>query len=254
VEKADITPELVARLLAAQFSTWAHLPVRPVERDGWDNTTFRVGDDLSARLPSADAYVLQIEKEHRWLPRLAPELPLPIPTPVALGAPSEEFPRPWSLYRWLPGRHAALDRIVDTVRMADDLGGFLHALYRVEPDGPPWGAHSFNRGGPLDRWDAQVRAAVSALRSRISETQVTALWERCLAQEPAGPPVWVHGDVAATNLLVVDDRLSAVIDFGCCAVGDPACDMTIAWTLSAGPSPWTMRRGSAGAGGRCGRR
>src|SRR6476659_5326093 len=147
VDKAAITPELVSDLVAAQFPDWADLPVRPVELDGWDNTTFRLGESLSVRLPSAAEYVAQVEKEQHWLPLLAPHLPVPIPTPIAHGAPDAEFQRPWSIYRWLAGAHATVDNIVHLDRFARDLADFLLALGRVDAtDGPPAGAHSFFRG------------------------------------------------------------------------------------------------------------
>ena len=111
MEKAAITPDLVSRLVRTQFPQWAHLPVRPVELDGWDNTTFRLGDSLSVRLPSADGYTAQVDKEQRWLPFLAPQLPLPVPTPVASGRPGCGFPRPWSVYGWLDGVHATAERV-----------------------------------------------------------------------------------------------------------------------------------------------
>jgi len=132
VDKAGITPAVVERLLAAQFPQWADLPVIRVELDGWDNTTFRLGDEMSVRLPSGDAYTAQVDKEHRWLPYLAPQLPLPIPQPLAKGAPTQEFPRPWSIYRWLEGEPATVERIADLERFATDLAAFLDALYRID--------------------------------------------------------------------------------------------------------------------------
>jgi aminoglycoside phosphotransferase (APT) family kinase protein len=237
VERALITPPLVSKLVASQFPQWAHLPVREVDLDGWDNTTFRLGDELSVRLPSADGYVPQVEKEHRWLPVLAPQLPRAIPRPVAKGVPGPEFPRPWSIYGWLPGQVATVERIADPTGFARDLADFLAALYAVDPSGGrPAGAHSFFRGGPLSTYDADARAAISALDGEIDAAASTAAWEAALAARWDSPPVWVHGDVTAANLLVVDGRLSAVIDFGCCAVGDPACDVAIAWTFFQGDS------------------
>lgn len=137
VHKTAITPALVSRLVRTQFPEWADLPVTPVELDGWDNTTFRLGDRLSVRLPSADSYVAQVEKEHRWLPILGRQLPLPIPTPVAKGAPGCGFPRPWSVYGWLAGAHATTKRVADLSQFAADLAGFLAALYAVDPRGGP---------------------------------------------------------------------------------------------------------------------
>jgi aminoglycoside phosphotransferase (APT) family kinase protein len=237
VDKADITPELVSSLVAAQFPRWAHLPITPVTLDGWDNRTFRLGDRLSVRLPSADAYAPQVEKEQRWLPVLAPHVPLPIPEPVATGLPGPEFPRPWSVYRWLPGEPATVDRIDDLSRFADDLSAFLRALYEIDPaGGPAAGSHSFCRGGPVSTWDRETRDAISALDTEIDAVAATEVWEAALAAKWQGPPVWVHGDVTGSNLLVLDGRLGGVVDFGCSAVGDPACDLTIAWTLFSGGS------------------
>jgi aminoglycoside phosphotransferase (APT) family kinase protein len=232
VEKQDIGPELVGRLIAHQFPKWAHLPVRRVEHDGWDNTTFRLGEELAVRLPSAERYVPQVEKEHRWLPVLAPGLPLPIPKPVARGEPALGFPRPWSVYRWLPGEVATVSRVRDLPQFAADLADFLAALHRIDAtDGPRAGAHSFFRGGPLATYDGETRAAIASLDAVIDRRSATRTWEGALAASADERPVWVHGDIVASNLLVVDGRLAAVIDFGCCAVGDPACDLAIAWTF-----------------------
>jgi aminoglycoside phosphotransferase (APT) family kinase protein len=242
VEKAAITPELVSRLIAAQFPHWADLAVTPVELDGCDNTTFRLGEDLSVRLPSADWYVAQIDKEHQWLPILAAQLPLPIPRPLEKGIPGGGFPRPWSVYRWLAGRHATIGRIGDLDRFATDLANFLAALYGIDPaGGPEPGAHNFFRGGPLTTYDSETREAISDLEGEIDTDAATEVWEAALAATWHGPSVWIHGDVTAANLLVVDGRLSAVVDFGCSSVGDPACDLTIAWTFFFGDSRKVFR-------------
>jgi aminoglycoside phosphotransferase (APT) family kinase protein len=237
VDKAAITPRLVSRLVATQFPHWADLALTRVELDGWDNTTFRLGERLSARLPSADRYVPQLEKEHRWLGVLAPQLPQRIPEPVAKGVPGCGFPRPWSVYRWLPGEVATVERVGDLNRFAIDLADFLAALYAIDPaGGPPAGEHSFFRGGPLATYDGDARAAIAALNGEIDTAAATSVWEAALAAPWHGPAVWVHGDVTAANLLVRCGRLSAVIDFGCSTVGDPACDMAIAWTFFHGDS------------------
>ena len=232
MDRAAITPALVSGLIADQFPRWSRLPVVPVELDGWDNTTFRLGDALSVRLPSDDSYVPQVAKEQRWLPSLAPQLPLPIPRPVAQGMPGNGFPRPWSVYGWLEGEPASVDRIADLERFAADLAGFLVALYGVDPTGgPPAGEHSFFRGGPLTTYDAQTRETLSTLEGRIDTVAAEAVWDEALDAPWRGRAVWVHGDVTAANLLVADGELSAVLDFGCAAVGDPACDLAIAWTF-----------------------
>jgi aminoglycoside phosphotransferase (APT) family kinase protein len=243
-EEIETDAALVRRLLAAQFPQWADLPVTPVELDGWDNTTFRLGDELAVRLPSADRYVPQVDKEHRWLPILAPQLPFPIPEPVARGAPGHGFLRHWSVYRWLPGEQATVERMDDLERLATDLAGFLAALHRIDSAGAPApGPHNFFRGGPVDTYDSETREAISELAGEIDTAAATEVWQEALAATWHGPTVWVHGDVTPSNLLVVDGRLSAVIDFGCSAVGDPACDLTIAWTFFFGDNRDAFRGG-----------
>lgn len=236
------TPPVVSRLLAAQFPQWADLPPRRVDPDGWDNVTYRLGDSLSVRLPSADCYAAQVEKEHRWSPLLAPRLPFAIPQPVARGVPSADFPMPWSVYRWLDGDVATVDRISDLSVFASDVARFLAALRDVDPvGGPRPGLHSWFRGGPLSTLDGPTRRVVAALDGTIDRTAVSAVWDGALDATTEGPDTWVHGDVTGSNLLVVDGHLSAVIDFGCCAVGDPACDVAIAWTLFHGESRRAFR-------------
>lgn len=223
----------MSELVASQFPEWAHLPVSPVEDPGWDNITFRLGDDKSVRLPSAPSYEAQVEKEHRWLPELAGRLPLPIPHPLAKGSPGLGFPRRWSIYRWIPGRTASPQTIRDEEEFAEELAGFLRSLYSLDPtDGPVFGPHSFLRGGPVGVYDEQTRETVAVLAGHIDTTAVMAVWEAAIAAPSNEQDGWVHGDVTGSNLLVDDSgRLSAVLDFGCSAVGDPACDLTVAWTL-----------------------
>ncbi|MFG3684634.1 aminoglycoside phosphotransferase family protein [Micromonospora sp. NPDC047740] len=233
---------LVRRLVASQFPRWANLSVRPVAVGGWDNRTFHLGDAMTVRLPSAEGYVPQVRKEQRWLPVLARRLPLAVPTPLAEGKPGEGYPFPWSVCRWIDGETAAAERIGDPVRFATDLAGFLAALHRTEPaGGPPAGAHSAFRGAPLATYDGETRRAVGLLGDRIPTDTVNRIWATALRSTWTGPPVWFHGDVAWGNLLVRDGRLAAVIDFGCCGMGDPACDLAIAWTLLAGPSRAAFR-------------
>lgn len=242
MDKAALTPALVSRLVAAQFPAWACLPVAPVELDGWDNTTFRLGEDMSVRLPTADPYALQVDKEHRWLPILAGRLPVAIPEPLAKGVPGCGYPRQWSVYRWREGDHATVERIADLRQFAIELAEFLAALYEIDPaGGPPPGEHNFFRGGPLATYDAETRQAIATLGDQIDSSAANEVWQAALGAAWHGCPVWLHGDVTAANLLVKDGRLSAVIDFGCSGVGDPACDVTIAWTLFSGESREAFR-------------
>lgn len=226
-----IDADLVRRLVAHQFPAWAHLAVRPVDVDGWDNRTFRVGENLSARLPSAPGYAPQVRKEMTWLPRLAESVRLPIPEIVAVGTPGEGYPFEWTLRRWIDGIPASHTAPKDTVEFAEELARFLGSLRAADPVGPPPGLHSAYRGSPLERWDAQTRATIEALGGRIDGRAALAEWQRARrADDGASTPVWFHGDVAPSNLLLRDGRLAAVIDFGCCGVGDPACDLAIVWT------------------------
>jgi aminoglycoside phosphotransferase (APT) family kinase protein len=244
MQEGDIAPGVAARLIAAQFPEWAHLPVVPVALDGSDNRTFRLGDELSVRLPSGDAYVAQIEKEYRWLPVLARHLPLAIPEPVATGRPGSGFPRPWSIYRWIEGNHASIDRIANLTEFAADLAAFLAALHSIDAsDGPAPGAHNFFRGGPVATYDEQSREAIQRLADELDAVAATEVWETALASTWDRSPVWVHGDVTGSNLLVAEGGLRAVLDFGCCAVGDPACDLVMAWTFFDGESRDAFRRG-----------
>jgi aminoglycoside phosphotransferase (APT) family kinase protein len=238
----EINPSLVRELIMAQFPQWAHLPIEPIAFGGWDNRTFHLGHDMTVRLPSAAAYSAQVEKEHRWLPRLAPLLPLPIPTPLAMGVPAAGYPWPWSIYRWLNGENATIERIADLREFAIMLAEFLMALQRIEStDGPPPGQHNFYRGGPLEIYDAETRQAIAELAATIDTDRVTSVWEAAVNATWHRSPVWLHGDVSAGNLLVTRGRLSAVIDFGCLGVGDPSCDVTIAWTLFFGKSREAFR-------------
>ncbi len=242
LEEVHIDASLVRRLVAKQFPQWADLSVKPVEVGGVDNRTFHLGARMTARLPSATRYALQVEKEHRWLPKLAPLLPLPIPLPLAKGVPAEGYPFYWSVYRWLEGQTVTPERIADLSQFATALAEFLIALRRIDPaGGPPPGPHNFFRGGPLMVYDAETRQAIAALKGRIDTDAATAVWEAALAATWHGPPVWFHGDVAAGNLLVEGGRLSAVIDFGTSGVGDPSCDVAIAWTLFGGESREAFR-------------
>jgi aminoglycoside phosphotransferase (APT) family kinase protein len=234
VRNDEVTAELVKELVAAQFPQWAGLRVQRVELDGWDNSTFRLGASMSVRLPTADRYVPQIDKERRWLPVLGPQVPVPIPVPLAWGEPSPAFPRPWSVYAWLDGQVLTVDRVPDVKSLATELAGFLAALYACDPVGPAPGPHSFGRGGPVSVWDEQTRADLETVGDAIDARAALEVWGAALDARPEAPPTWVHGDVTGSNLLVRDGHLAGVLDFGCCAVGDPACDLTMAWTFFEG--------------------
>ncbi|TIQ43617.1 MAG: aminoglycoside phosphotransferase family protein [Mesorhizobium sp.] len=240
--KLGIDTDLVRRLVDAQFPKWRHLPVSPVASGGWDNRTFHLGDEMTVRLPSAAPYSLQVEKEHRWLPQLAPHLPLPIPMPLAMGEPTADYPWHLSVYRWIEGETAKTGQITDLRAFALSLADFLVALKRIDPaGGPAPGQHNFHRGGPLRVYDGEARLAIAALEGEIDTQAATIVWEAALAATWQGSPVWFHGDVAWGNLLVDEGRLSAIIDFGTSGVGDPSCDLAIAWTFFEGESRKVFR-------------
>ncbi len=233
--RSGITAGLVQLLLAEQAPHWAGLPIEPVPVDGWDNRTYRLGDRLSVRLPSHQRYAAAVAKEDRWLPMLAPRLPVPVPRPVFTGSPSPAFPMPWSVRDWLPGEPATTDLLGDSVRFAQEVAGFLVALRDVDSvGGPTAGEHSFYRGCSPETYDDETRRRLVDLADRIEVPAAQAVWDAALAADWGGAPVWFHGDMAIGNLLVQGGQLSAVIDFGTCGVGDPACDLVPAWTFLRG--------------------
>ena len=229
---AAIDAALVRRLVAEQFPRYRELPVSPVTPGGHDNRTFRVGRSLGARLPSASRYAPHLLAEFEWLPRLAGHLPLQIPQPVGLGAPGAGYPWHWTLNRWIPGEPAARANIGDLGEFARRLARFLAALHAVDAtDGPAPGPQNFHRGGELTTCQAETERLLERCRSLMDHRAALATWRAALESRWQGNPMWVHGDVAAGNLLVRDGQLHAVIDFGQLAAGDPACDLTVAWTL-----------------------
>lgn len=233
--RVTVDADQVRRLVAEQFPHWAGLPVRPVADGGWDNWTFHLGAGMSVRLPAAAEYGLAVDKEHRWLPELAARLPLPVSVPLAKGAPGAGYPFAWSVYRWLDGTPAHPDLVADPVRFALDLADFLTALRHVDPAGGPRpGVHNWFRGGPLATFDGLARSALTTLDGldgRVDVALAGRPWRAALDVPWDGVERWFHGDVARGNLLLAGGALAAVIDFGTCGVGDPACDLAVAWTL-----------------------
>jgi aminoglycoside phosphotransferase (APT) family kinase protein len=242
IDELDIDAALVRRLLAAQFPQWAGLPIESVPSAGTDNALFRLGNDMAVRLPRIHWAVKDVEKNHHWLPRIAPFLPLAIPVPLARGEPGEGYPWQWSVFSWLEGESATPENIIDPCQAASDLAQFIAALQQVDTAGGPTAAESNVRGMPLDKRDTDTRNAIAALRGMIDTNVATKLWDDAL-QVPGWErqPVWFHGDILPGNLLVEHGRVSAVIDFGGLAVGDPSCDLMIAWGLFSGESREVFR-------------
>ncbi|OIO58847.1 MAG: acetyltransferase [Verrucomicrobia bacterium CG_4_10_14_3_um_filter_43_23] len=261
MSEIKITLSLVTELIAEQFPQWAHLPIRPVASGGIDNITFRLGEGMLIRIPSAEGYVAQVQKEQKWLPVLAPHLSLHIPEPLAMGQPSKHYPWNWSIYRWIEGASANM-LCVDNLhleRLALDLAQFLNELHTIDlTDGPSPGAHNYYRGAHPSVYDTETRSAIKELQGIIDSCAATAVWEKAINSTWDKKPVWIQGDFSSGNILIKEGRLIAVIDFGCMGVGDPACDLVIAWTLLKGASrqifkshvqldsdTWTRARGWA---------
>ncbi|MDQ3167260.1 MAG: aminoglycoside phosphotransferase family protein [Chloroflexota bacterium] len=246
-DEVDIDAALVSRLVAAQFPRWADLPIMPVLSAGTDNANYRLGDDMVVRLPRIPGAVAQIEKEQRWLPRLAPLLPLSIPVPLGWGKPAQDYPWDWSIYRWLPGETVSGDDliggVVDGHRLATDLAGFITALHGIDTGGQERaGLLASYRGEPLGLRDEATRTAIAACEGMVDIGRVTVAWDAALAVPRwDDPPVWVHGDFQPGNLLVERGRLSAVIDFGGLTIGDPAVDLIVAWNLLSAEMRETFR-------------
>lgn len=255
--ESDSLQHTARTLIAAQFPHWADLPLTPVASAGTDNALFRLGPDMMIRLPKADWARQFITRENKILSRLAGQLPLAIPELIAAGQPSEAFAHPWSILRWIEGESAPPGTL-DTVETATALARFIRTLQSIEPaDDLPAGAANGFRGASLTTRDKQARASVAALADEIDPSAATRLWEQALAAPPhVGPATWIHGDIHPGNVLTRNGKLAAVIDWGCAAIGDPAVDLTPAWSMfsrdtraqfrkeiDADPHTWTRARG-----------
>lgn len=223
----------LARALLRQFPAWAELPLQAVLSSGTDNVIYRLGDKLCARFPRYAAAAQQPLTDAEFLPRLAPHLPLAIPESLALGQPDEHYPFHWTVCRWIEGENARSSPPNDMEEAAATLADFVTALQNIDPaGGPPAGARNFERGLPLSVRDKRVRRCISQAEDLLDVPTVTALWERALAAPiRSGPPVWLHGDIHGSNIITRHGRICAIIDFGCLGIGDPACELSLAWSF-----------------------
>jgi aminoglycoside phosphotransferase (APT) family kinase protein len=223
-DELDLGEALVRGLLAEQFPEWAELPLQRIAPSGTVNAIFRLGVELSVRLPRRDGPNEPGSVELDWLPKVAPQLPVEVPVPVAQGQPSDGYPWFWEIHTWVEGETVPVEEI-DAIEAARDLAELVRALQTIDPaGGPPPGRgialverdHGFRYW--LERFDGDPRVATE--------------WERALAAPPwAGQPVWHHGDLDCRNWLVQNRRITGVIDWGSMGVGDPACDVMVAWKL-----------------------
>lgn len=235
----DITIELAKQLIANQFPQFATLTIVPVRQQGYDNRTFRLGNDMLIRMPTAAPYALKVPKEQELLPLIKPHLNVTIPEPVAMGYPSPDYPFHFSIYKWVEGRsanHIVLDG--DTLlSISLQLAEFLNTLQNIENiEGPAPGQHNWWRGSHISVYDEGARKQINQLTDIIDSAKAHALWEQACKTRWHKSPVWLHGDFASGNIIIKDKKLAGVIDFGGLAVGDPACDLVIAWTLLHGKS------------------
>ena len=238
-----VDASLVRALIQEQHPDLAHLPLNDIG-EGWDNSLFRLGEELAVRIPRRAASAALIEQEQRWLPRLSPSLPLPIPVPLRVGRPGCGFPWSWSVVPWFPGRSALLAPLEDPATAAVALGQFLRALHQPAPGDAP---HNPWRGVPLAARADTLRAHLQQVGDLVDRVAVLALWERVLSSRAwTGAPTWIHGDLHPGNLLLSDGRLTAVLDFGDLAAGDPATDLSVAWMWLPPPSRSIFRASARG--------
>jgi aminoglycoside phosphotransferase (APT) family kinase protein len=252
----DIDDALVQWLVASQFPQWAGRPLRRIASAGTVNAMYRLGDELVIRLPMMPAWAGDVEVELEWLPRLADRLPLPIPVPAGRGEPTDKYPLTWSVLEWLDGSPASPDGLADPVGTARELAAFVRALRGIELDGQGAagrGAKPSAEGentvppgriSPLASSDEGARESIAAAErlGLLDGAATLEAWDLVLrAPDWDGPPVLMHTDLLPGNLLTVDGRLSAVIDFGGLGVGDPAADTIAAWALLSGPARQTFR-------------
>ncbi|WP_433708818.1 aminoglycoside phosphotransferase family protein [Paenibacillus illinoisensis] len=228
----EITTELVRQLIQSQFPEWKHLTITPVDKSGHDNRTYRLGNEMTVRLPSHERYASAVQKELTWLPVFKPYLSLPIPAPIAKGEPTAEYPLPWSVNQWIEGSTVTVENITDLNTFAEDLAGFLIELEAIDASqGIPAGIQNFHRGGNLAVYDQDTRSVIDVLPNQYDPTLLLEIWELALAKKYEAAPLWLHGDVAVGNLLVQNGRLCGVIDFGTMGVGDPSSDLVMAWNF-----------------------
>ncbi len=226
-DEVETDEVLVRQLLAMQFPDLSDRPLTIVEPWGTDNAIWRLGDDLVVRFPRIHWATDQVEREARWLPRLAPSLPVAVPEPIAIGEPGGGYPYRWAVHRWLPGEAASLSRMDDPLRFALALADVVRALQAVPTDGAP---EARNRARPLLEYNDEALGAIEYAGDLIDAGRARAVWEEALAAPPhRGRPVWVHGDIEG-NCLISEGRLCGIVDWGSACAGDPAVDVQVVWS------------------------
>ena len=224
--ETDISVELVRALLDEQH------PDLLVDRDvrfqdnGWDSAIYRLGGDLAVRLPRRQINADLLPGELRWLPTLAPQLPLPINAAIRVGLPGCGYPWMWSVAQWFAGASWADSTVRDPIEAAAALGEFVRELGVDAPDDAPTNPY---RGGPLTDRDGALRERVEMLAATIPTAQVLAVWNAALDAPLNTRRRWLHGDLHPANIVVNNGQLTAVIDWVDLSAGDTAYDLAAAW-------------------------
>ncbi len=234
-----ITLNLAKKLIATQFPEYFHLNVTEVEAQGHDNRIYRIGDDMLIRMPTTEVYALKVPIEQALLPKLAKQLSIAISETVKMGLPSDDYPYPFSIYKWLNGESANHLTLSEKAlaHIASALANFLTELQAISNlKGPSPGQHNWWRGDHISVYDKGAKEQIANLRDIINAEHALDLWEKACATKWENTAVWIHGDFASGNILIKDNKLSGIIDFGGTALGDPACDLVIAWTFLKGNS------------------
>lgn len=237
------TLDLAHKLIVEQFPEYSHLQITDVEKQGHDNRTYRLGEHMLIRMPTAADYALKVPKEQELLPQLAKHLSVSIPAPIKMGNPSADYPFPFSIYKWLSGKSINLLALTaqEKAQLAFDLAKFLKELQAItDVEGPEPGQHNWWRGDHVSVYDKGAREQIAELAEIIDAGKALALWDLACATRWNKAPIWIHGDFAIGNILMDGGKLSAVIDFGGAAVGDPACDLVIAWAYLSGKARETF--------------
>jgi len=230
-DEFDIDDALVHRLLAKQMPQWAALPRHAVSPLGTDNVMIRLGDTLAVRMPRTLQASAALTKEQRFLPLLAPHLPLKIPAPIRFGEPDGHYPWPWSVCPWIAGRNPAPGEA--DIALAGDLADFVRTLHEIDTfglrsEGP---LHSY-RADSIHLRDAITRQSIDACDELLDRTQIANIWDHARRVEDfTGPHVWTHSDLHPGNLVMRSGKLAAVVDWGNLILGDPAIDCIVAWNL-----------------------
>jgi aminoglycoside phosphotransferase (APT) family kinase protein len=234
--EVHIDAELVRSLLRAQRPDLAGLPVVPFA-NGWDNEMFALGDDLLVRLPRRSIAADLVVNEQTWLPVLSPHLPLDVPAPVHAGTPAEGYPWHWSVVpRFAGGPAAAAPQLAGTEE-ATRLAHFLRALHVPAPQDAPQNPY---RGVPLfdvvDAFSSRRMQLFLDLADRgLDPEEIAGIFFRGMdGFRWMHAPVWLHGDLHAGNIIVDGGRISAVVDWGDICAGDPACDLSVAYSMFSG--------------------